>query len=80
MTPPKTRKEKANIHKPTFIALRSYLIEVLAKDDKIGVAPTVPSNKPAKPKVKCLSCGFLFPGDAHRRICHTCVVTNRGIV
>ncbi len=80
MTPPKTRKEKTNIHKPTFIALRSYLIEALAADDKIGVAPTVPSSVKQPLKIKCLKCGFLFPGDKHRRICHTCVVTNRGIV
>lgn len=68
-----TRKEKRNMNAATFTDLRTFLLETLMTDPKIGVAPTIEAkNSDAPLKVKCLRCEFMFHGSIENRICQTC--------
>lgn len=73
-----TRKEKRNMNAASFTDLRTFLLEKLLTDEKIGIAPTVEDKQLDKPlKVKCLRCEFMFEGSIENRICGTCKRYNR---
>lgn len=68
-----TRKEKRNINAASFTDLRSFLLEELLTDKKIGISPTIEVKQPHnEEKISCLRCGFLFYGSTEKRICKTC--------